>query len=100
MKPVPFAGLLAAALLITAPAAEAQSVPKQCRYLGQSESLLPFPNDAFTVRDGDAETGRRLRIDTRCAPENKDGKRIAMTEQNRLDGFSPGSQLVLKVPGV
>ena len=95
---IPLAAVLAA--VAAAPAQAAVTVPQSCRYLGSTDRLLPFPNNAFTKADAKSPTGRRLAIPTSCAPANKDGKRMDMSEQNRLDGFSPGSQLILKVPGV
>ncbi|MDX6648338.1 MAG: hypothetical protein QOJ97_289 [Solirubrobacteraceae bacterium] len=89
---------LLGAAYAAAPAAAA--VPKACRYLDGARGLLPFPNDAFTVADRRSPTGRRVRISTTCTPRNKDGKAIDTADQNRLDGFSPGSQLVLQVPGL
>ena len=94
------AAVLTAVLGTFAAPAAAGTVPKSCRYLDGAESLLPFPNDAFTVADRSTPTRRRLHIRRACTPANKDGVHIATTEQNRLDGFSPGSQLILQVPGV
>ncbi|HEX8101748.1 MAG TPA: hypothetical protein VF533_03985 [Solirubrobacteraceae bacterium] len=92
--------LLALVASLTVAASASAAVPKQCRYLGGKAALLPFPNDAWTKKDSASETGRRLNLPARCAPENAAGTAIDLTDQNRLDGFSPGSQLVLKVPGV
>ena len=33
-------------------------------------------------------------------PRNKDGKPIDPTDMNRADGFSPGSAMLTKVPGL
>ncbi len=96
-----FLAVLSIALLVPAFAPSAQAAaPKPCRYLSGQISLLPFPNDAFTVRDRRTDTGRRVRISRRCTPRNKNGVRVDTRDQNRLDGFSPGSQLILKVPGL
>ncbi len=87
-------------LLLAAPPAMAATPPKKCRYLSGKVALLPFPNDAFTKRSGATPTKRRVAIPRRCAPANKSKVRIDTTDQNRLDGFSPGSQLILKVSGL
>ncbi len=87
-------------LLLAAPPAMAATPPKQCRYLSGKVALLPFPNDAFTKRSGATPTKRRVALPRRCAPANKSKVRIDTTDQNRLDGFSPGSQLILKVSGL
>ena len=89
-----------AASVVSAPAAMGATPPKKCRYLSGKTALLPFPNNAFTKRRRGSATGRRVSISRRCAPANKDGVRVDTTDQNRLDGFSPGSQLIIKVPGL
>jgi hypothetical protein len=63
-------------------------------------SLLPWPNDALTVRDKNTETGRRLNLPRDGMPRNAGGVPIDPTDMNRADGFSPGSMLVVKVPGL
>ena len=90
---------LAGSALAASPAMGA-TPPKKCRYLGAKLALHPFPNDAFTKRTRSTSTRRRVNISRRCTPINKSGVRMAITDQNRLDGFSPGSQLVIKVPGL
>ena len=63
--------------------------------------LLPFPNDFFTERDA-AHADRapaRARRARRC-PRNKDGVRIDPREWNRADGFSPGQQITVRIPGL
>jgi hypothetical protein len=63
-------------------------------------ALLPWPNDALTERDNRAETGRRLNLPREAMPRNKDGVPIDPTDMNRADGFSPGSMIIVKVPGL
>jgi hypothetical protein len=63
-------------------------------------SLLPWPNDALTDRDKSTDTGRRLNLPRDGMPRNKDGVPIDPTDVNRADGFSPGSMLIVKVPGL
>jgi hypothetical protein len=79
-------GLLAA--LITPTAAQAQP------------SLLPWPNDALTKRDKTTDTGRRLNLPKAAMPRNKDGVPIDPADMNRADGFSPGTMIIVKVPGL
>src|SRR3954467_5987129 len=79
---------LLAALLITPAAAQAK------------QSLLPWPNDALTKRDKTTDTGRRLTLPKAAMPRNKDGVPIDPTDMNRADGFSPGSVIIVKVPGL
>jgi len=64
-------------------------VPEQC--------LLPIPNDYFTIRRA-TPTGRRVAFVQDALPANVGGTHMDPTELNRLDGFSPGSALLLWMP--
>ncbi|MDQ5835157.1 MAG: hypothetical protein M3550_19240 [Actinomycetota bacterium] len=97
-------GLLAAALFaLLAPAAAQAQVPrpsKRCDFTDPAVCLYPWPNDHFTKKSKATSTGRRLNLSRKSMPANKDGVRVDPTDQNRADGFSPGSMLVTKVPGL
>ncbi len=82
------AAALLTALLITPTAAQAK------------QSLLPWPNDALTKRDRTTDTGRRLNLPKALMPRNKNNVPIDPTDMNRADGFSPGSLIIVKVPGL
>ena len=69
-----------------------------CDVLDERACLLPWPNDAFTVPDPSTATGRRLDIQEGTTPANVDGVHIDVTDQNRADGFSPGSAILTFVP--
>src|SRR5215208_7177333 len=84
---------LAAVALLAALAIPSAASAKQ-------PSLLPWPNDALTKRDKTTDTGRRLNLPTAAMPRNKDGVPIDPTDMNRADGFSPGSMIVVKIPGL
>ena len=71
-----------------------------CDFLDPAVCLQPWPNDYFTRPDGDTATGRRLALDLRAMPRNVEGKPIDPTPYNRADGFSPGSPIETKVPGL
>ncbi|HEX8120439.1 MAG TPA: hypothetical protein VF549_04155 [Solirubrobacteraceae bacterium] len=95
--------LLAAVLtLMSASAASAQSLPgdAQCDPLDPAVCLQPFPNDFFTQADGTTETGRRLALNDLVMPKNRFGKPIEAADFNYSDGFSPGSALITRVPGL
>ena len=64
-------------------------IPEQC--------LLPFPNDYFTIRRA-TPTGRRVAFVQDALPANVGGTHMDPQELNRLDGFSPGSALLLWMP--
>jgi hypothetical protein len=72
---------------------------ERCDPMG-AECMLPFPNDHFTVADPSAPTGRRLAIVRESLPINRRGFHIDPTDQNRGDGFSPGSTIVIRFAGL
>ena len=61
--------------------------------------LLPWPNDAFTVAAKTA-TGRKVSLPAALTPANKSGVRVNPTAENLNDGFSAGSLIMVKVPGL
>jgi hypothetical protein len=74
--------------------------PLVCDPLDERACLLPWPNDAFTIADPSTPTGRRLAIVADSTPLNAEGVAIDVTDQNRADGFSPGSSILAFVPGL
>src|SRR3954451_17938651 len=62
--------------------------------------LLPWPSDAYTKADPTTDTGRRLHLQLTEMPANAAGVPVDPTEFNRNDGFSPGTLIVAKVPGI
>ena len=97
-------GLLAglAALLLLTPAASAQRrVATACDPFASRACLMPFPNDMnLTVRDRKSPTGLRVRLRAAAMPANNAGRRIAVADYNRQDGFSPGQTIVVRVRGL
>src|SRR3954453_2592723 len=92
--------LLALAVLLTpavVPPAAAQ-VGAPCD--DSAACLYPWPNDLFTRADPSTATGLRLDLPLTGMPKNIAGKPIDPTEMNRNDGFSPGSLIVTRVPGL
>src|SRR3954452_22435485 len=65
-----------------------------------SADLLPWPNDTFTKPDPTTDTGRRLDLQLADMPANAAGVPVDPTEFNRNDGFSPGTLIAAKVPGI
>jgi hypothetical protein len=62
--------------------------------------MLPLPNDYFTVADAATATGRRLALDAESLPANVDGVHLDPTDQNRGDGWSPGSPVLVRIDGL
>ena len=91
------AALACAALLISLPPAAHAAV---CDPIGSGQCLLPFPNDHHTKRDARTPTGRRLALPRAAMPANVDDVRIDPRDWNRADGFSPGQQITVRIPGL
>src|SRR3954469_19267226 len=62
--------------------------------------LLPWPNDAYTKPDPTTDTGLRLNLQLADMPANAAGVPVDPTEFNRNDGFSPGTLIVARIPGL
>ncbi|WP_018654954.1 hypothetical protein [Actinomadura flavalba] len=88
---------VAAGLLTGVPAAVAAPADG-CDPIDPAACLLPFPSDHYTRADATSPTGRRLDLHTTLS--NTLGVRVNPAEWNRSDGFSPGSMLLSRVPGV
>ncbi|MEU9844242.1 hypothetical protein AB0C69_34085 [Actinomadura sp. NPDC048032] len=96
-----FAALAASLALLTGPAAAppaAAQAADGCDPIDPAACLLPFPNDYYTVADGGTPTGRRVHL--RTTLKNALGVPVSPDDWNRADGFSPGSMLLSRVPGL
>ena len=71
-----------------------------CDNLDPAVCMQPFPNDDFTIPDSSTATGRRVDFNLLAMPQNVAGRPIDPTDWNRADGFSPGAEMVTKVPGM
>ncbi len=71
----------------------APSAPPGCDPFGGTHCLFPWPNDYFR-KDG------HLALTASMMPHNAQGVPIEPSDYNRVDGFSPGATIVLKVPGL
>jgi hypothetical protein len=67
---------------------------------GNTVCMLPFPDNYYTVTDPSSSTGLRVDFKTEGMPANAYGTHIEAAPYNASDGFSPGSTIVLKVPGI
>jgi hypothetical protein len=101
--PLSRAVLLGLVLAATSTAAHAATAPPSgagCDRLDDAACLLPFPSDAFTKADKHTPTGRSVVLRTSEMPRTAKGKPIDATGWKNLDGFSPGSAILTKVPGI
>jgi hypothetical protein len=71
-----------------------------CDPLDPSTCLYPFPSDFFTVADGGTDTGKRVNFSTVAMPKNQGQVHMVAADYNLNDGFSPGTSIILKVPGI
>ena len=92
-------GLLIAVVALGCAAIAPSSALASCDPIDPSACLHPFPNDFFTV-DADTPTGKRVALPQDGTPKNRLGRPIDVSDLNRADGFSPGSSIIAKVPGL
>ncbi len=71
-----------------------------CDQLDPAHCLQPFPSNRFTKPQAGTDTGRRIDIPRAAMPTNRAGIQADPAELNRNDGFSPGSALITRVPGL
>jgi hypothetical protein len=102
-----FALLLLALLAFATEAvpSDAQELPTEakCEFIaspGSSECMLPFPDDYYTKADLTSPTGRRIDFRELGMPRNASNVPIEAAPYNVGDGFSPGSVITLKIPGI
>ncbi|WP_019630969.1 hypothetical protein [Actinomadura atramentaria] len=90
--------VLTLGLGVAAPPAASAAPGDGCDPIDPAACLLPFPSDWYTKADAATPTGRR--VDMKSTLKNVLGVPIAPAEWNRADGFSPGSALLSRVPGL
>jgi hypothetical protein len=105
-------GWMSASLMLTVGAlalgggsAVAAELPTEtkCEFIaspGSTECMLPFPDDYYTKADPTSPTGRRVDFRELATPTNAEGQHIEVAPYNASDGFSPGSGITLKIPGI
>ncbi|WP_218105709.1 hypothetical protein [Micromonospora inyonensis] len=76
------------------------SLADGCDPVDPAACLLPFPSDLYTVADPATDTGIRVNLQRSAMPENIFGANVDPTDWNRNDGFSPGSMLLTRIPGL
>jgi hypothetical protein len=100
-------GLVAAALLAvlavpSAAFAGLQGGPPaaDCQPFASQPCLLPFPNNLYTKNSKTSKTGVAVDLPQAAMPTNQAGDQVDVTPYDRNDGFSPGSTIVARVPGL
>ena len=82
------------------PSSRARGPAADCQPYGTAACLLPFPDNRFTRPDSGTATGVRVNLPAAAMPLNRAGERIGVAEYDRNDGFSPGSTVIVHVPGL
>jgi hypothetical protein len=80
--------------------AAAATPASDCQPFSSTPCLLPFPNNLFTKPDKTSATGLRVDLPAKAMPVTTKGARISPAPYDRNDGFSPGSAMILHVPGL
>lgn len=86
--------------LDTSLASSAESQRFGCDPLAGGSCMLPWPNNYYTVPDPSTSTGLRVNLKASFLPANASGVSISPVQSNRSDGFSPGSTIMVQVPGI
>lgn len=86
-------------LLIAAPGARAAAPAADCQPFVEP-CLLPFPNDLFSRADSTSATGLRVDLPQAAMPTNTNNVQMGVAPYDRSDGFSPGSSIIARVPGL
>ncbi|HMY25231.1 MAG: hypothetical protein U0R29_05650 [Solirubrobacterales bacterium] len=77
--------------------------PAHCDFLDATQCLQPWPNDYYTKEDSSTPTGKRLNLGAESTPMNTGNAtpvHLDVTDINRGDGFSPGNEILIKIPGL
>ncbi|MGA2452923.1 MAG: hypothetical protein ABSG93_05335 [Solirubrobacteraceae bacterium] len=79
------------------------SEAENCDFIAEPENglcMLPFPDNYYTVPDPSSATGLRVDFKTAGMPTNAYGEHIEAGPYDESDGFSPGSTILVKIPGI
>ena len=71
-----------------------------CQPFQARPCAFPFPSDLFTVPDPATVTDLRVRLPAAALPVSNDGVQLRVGPYDNTDGFSPGSTLIVHVPGL
>lgn len=71
-----------------------------CDPLDPSGCMLPFPNDFYTVPTTSTPTGRRISFPLGAFPTARGAAAVDVGPWEQNDGFSPGSTILIHVPGI
>ena len=92
--------LIVAACVISAPPAVAAAPAASCQPYAGRPCLFPYPDNRLTRTDRTSVTGVRVSLPSAAMPVNTKGVRVSTAPYDRNDGFSPGSTIVIHIPGL
>jgi hypothetical protein len=93
--------LFALSVALAPGAASAAARPTaDCQPYSGGACLFPFPDNRFTRADHASATGRRVHLPAAAMPVNTQGQQVKSGPWDRNDGFSPGSAILLHIPGL
>jgi hypothetical protein len=67
---------------------------------GNPLCMLPFPDNYYTTTSSSSETGRQVSFQTAGMPANAFGEHIEAGPYGASNGFSQGSVILVKIPGI
>lgn len=83
-----------------ADAQKALAIPEGCNPIASDwDCMLPFPSDYFRTPDSALPSGHRVALTEAASPRTESGAKVDLSQLHPADGFSPGSQILLHVPG-
>jgi hypothetical protein len=94
------AAMVVAAMSLAIASSAAARPLADCQPFQAHPCAFPFPSDLFTVPDAAAVTGLRVRLPGTALPVSDRGVRLRTGPYDSSDGFSPGSTLIVHVPGL
>lgn len=79
---------------------EPLDIPAGCNPISADwDCMLPFPSDFYRSPDETLPGGHKVALTDAATPRNADGEPVDLTLLHPSDGFSPGSQILLYLPG-
>jgi len=94
------ASVAAATLARGRTSAAVATTTADCQPFSGRPCLFPYPDNRLTKPDPASRTGLRINLPAAAMPVNVKGVRVSPGPYDAEDGFSPGSAIVLHVPGL
>ncbi|MGZ4171468.1 MAG: hypothetical protein ACXVRN_08890, partial [Solirubrobacteraceae bacterium] len=95
------ASAVAMAAIAVAPAPALAAAPAaDCQPYSGKPCLFPFPDNRLTRTDRSSATKLRVNLPAAAMPSNIKHVRVGTGPYDRDDGFSPGSTIVVHIPGL